>query len=168
MNGRRTVAHPSGTVAVALEVRPRSLPTTGSRPSLVLEVAVLATSRPPPCSAPAGARSPSRSTSPTACPGFSVVGLPDEVCRESRDRVRAALLSSGLAWPQRRITVNLAPSGMRKGGAGLDLPIAVGVLVASEVVPAGGHRGPGLRRRARPRRLGAARARHGAARRRAR
>jgi magnesium chelatase family protein len=69
-------------------------------------------------------------------PGFSVVGLPDEVCREARDRVRAALLSSDVGWPNRRVTVNLAPSGMRKGGAGLDLPIAVGLLVAMEVVPA--------------------------------
>ena len=69
-------------------------------------------------------------------PGFSVVGLPDAVCREARDRVRAALLSSEVAWPNRRVTVNLAPSGMRKGGAGLDLPIAVGLLVATEVVPA--------------------------------
>lgn len=69
-------------------------------------------------------------------PGFTIVGLPDEACRESRDRVRAALLSSGLPWPQKRITVNLAPSGVRKGGAGLDLPIAVGVLAASEAVPA--------------------------------
>ncbi len=64
-------------------------------------------------------------------PGFTVVGLPDAAVRESRDRVRAALLSSGLNWPLRRVTVNLAPSGMRKGGAGLDLPIAIGVLVAS-------------------------------------
>ena len=64
-------------------------------------------------------------------PGFTVVGLPDASCRESRDRVRAALLSSGLAWPLRRITVNLAPSSLRKGGAGLDLPIAIGLLVAS-------------------------------------
>lgn len=64
-------------------------------------------------------------------PGFTVVGLPDAAVRESRDRVRAALLSSGLPWPLRRVTVNLAPSGMRKGGAGLDLPIAVGLLVAS-------------------------------------
>jgi magnesium chelatase family protein len=69
-------------------------------------------------------------------PTFSVVGLPDEVCREARDRVRAAFLSSGLPWPSRRITVNLAPSGLRKGGAGLDLPIAVGLLVATEQVPA--------------------------------
>ncbi len=67
-------------------------------------------------------------------PGFTVVGLPDAAVRESRDRVRAALVSSGLPWPRRRITVNLAPSGVRKGGAGLDLPIAVGVLVASGVL----------------------------------
>ena len=73
----------------------------------------------------------------TGLPGFTIVGLPDEACRESHDRVRAALLSSGLPWPQQRVTVNLAPSAMRKGGSGLDLPIAVGVLVASEVVPAG-------------------------------
>ncbi len=64
-------------------------------------------------------------------PGFTVVGLPDAAVRESRDRVRAALLSSGLTWPLRRVTVNLAPSGVRKGGAGLDLPIAIGLLVAS-------------------------------------
>jgi magnesium chelatase family protein len=70
-------------------------------------------------------------------PTFTVVGLPDAAVRESRDRVRAALASSGLPWPRRRITVNLAPSGMRKGGAGLDLPIAIGVLVASGVLDAG-------------------------------
>lgn len=65
-------------------------------------------------------------------PGFTVVGSPDAVCREARDRVRAALLSSRLTWPRRRITVNLAPSALRKSGAGLDLPIAIGVLVADE------------------------------------
>ncbi|MGA8680217.1 MAG: magnesium chelatase domain-containing protein, partial [Acidimicrobiales bacterium] len=64
-------------------------------------------------------------------PGFTIVGLPDTACREARDRVRAALLSSGLSWPMRRVTVNLAPSGIRKAGAGLDLPIAIGVLVAT-------------------------------------
>jgi magnesium chelatase family protein len=68
-------------------------------------------------------------------PGFTVVGLPDAAVRESRDRVRAALLSSGLPWPLRRVTVNLAPSGVRKGGAGLDLPIAIGLLVATGEVP---------------------------------
>jgi magnesium chelatase family protein len=64
-------------------------------------------------------------------PGFTIVGLPDAAVRESRDRVRAAILSSGLPWPLRRTVVNLAPSGVRKGGAGLDLPIAVGLLVAA-------------------------------------
>jgi len=67
-------------------------------------------------------------------PGFTIVGQPDEVCRESRDRVRAAFLSRGFAWPNRRITVNLAPSGERKGGAGLDLAIAIAVLVADEQI----------------------------------
>ena len=68
-------------------------------------------------------------------PGFTIVGLPDAPVREARDRVRAALLSSGLPWPVHRITVNLAPSGERKGGAGLDLPIAVGLLVATRQLP---------------------------------
>lgn len=68
-------------------------------------------------------------------PAFQIVGLPDEACRESRDRVRAAVLSSGLAWPTSRVTVNLAPSNQRKGGSGLDLPIAVGFLAASGQLP---------------------------------
>jgi magnesium chelatase family protein len=63
-------------------------------------------------------------------PAFTVVGLPDAAVRESRDRVRAALLSSGLSWPMKRVTVNLAPSGVKKTGPGLDLPIAIGLLVA--------------------------------------
>ncbi len=67
-------------------------------------------------------------------PGFTVVGQPDEVCRESRDRVRAALLSAGLPWPTRRVTVNLAPTGDRKSGACLDLAIAIGLLAAQEIV----------------------------------
>jgi magnesium chelatase family protein len=70
-------------------------------------------------------------------PGFTIVGLPDAAVRESRDRVRATLMSSGLPWPLRRVTVNLAPSGVRKGGAGLDLAIAVGVLVATGQLPPG-------------------------------
>lgn len=68
-------------------------------------------------------------------PGFTVVGLPDAAVRESRDRVRAAISSSGFPWPRHRITINLAPSGTRKGGSGLDVPIAVGVLVADGAVP---------------------------------
>ena len=67
-------------------------------------------------------------------PGYTVVGLPDTACRESRDRVRAALLSSGVAWPMKRVTVNLAPSDLRKSGAGLDLAVAVGLLVASDLL----------------------------------
>ena len=68
-------------------------------------------------------------------PGFTIVGQPDGACRESRDRVRAALLSSGLRWSTKRVTVNLAPSGVRKAGAGLDLAIAVGLLAATEAIP---------------------------------
>ncbi len=67
-------------------------------------------------------------------PGFTVVGLPDASCREARDRVRAAVLSSGLKWPDRKVTVNLAPTHLRKVGPGLDLAIAVAVLAASEQV----------------------------------
>ncbi|HYF46257.1 MAG TPA: YifB family Mg chelatase-like AAA ATPase [Acidimicrobiales bacterium] len=68
-------------------------------------------------------------------PGFTIVGLPDAACREARDRVRAAVTNSGYAFPGRKITVNLAPSWLRKAGSGLDLAIAVGVLAASEQVP---------------------------------
>ncbi|MGH9267215.1 MAG: magnesium chelatase domain-containing protein, partial [Acidimicrobiales bacterium] len=67
-------------------------------------------------------------------PSFSIVGLPDAPCRESRDRVRAAFSSSTLSWPLRRVTVNLAPSGVKKGGVSLDLPIAIGALVATDVL----------------------------------
>ena len=70
-------------------------------------------------------------------PAYSVVGLPDAAGRESRERVRAALLSSGLSWPLKRITVNLAPGGVRKAGSGLELAIAVGLLTADEQLPAG-------------------------------
>lgn len=69
-------------------------------------------------------------------PGFTIVGLPDASCREARDRVRAAIVSSGGTWPLKRITVNLAPGGVPKVGSGLDLPIAVGVLTASGQLPA--------------------------------
>ncbi len=64
-------------------------------------------------------------------PAFTVVGLPDASCREARDRVRAAIASTGLEWPMRRITVNLAPGDLPKAGTGLDLAIATGVLAAS-------------------------------------
>ncbi|MEW6542440.1 MAG: magnesium chelatase domain-containing protein [Nitrospirota bacterium] len=69
-------------------------------------------------------------------PQFSVVGLPDATVKESRDRVRAALKNTGFSFPVKKITVNLAPAGLKKEGSGLDLPIAVGILVAEEVLPA--------------------------------
>jgi magnesium chelatase family protein len=68
-------------------------------------------------------------------PGYTVVGLPDTAGRESRERVRAALLSSGATWPQQRITVNLSPATVRKTGAGLELAIALGLLEATEGLP---------------------------------
>ena len=71
-------------------------------------------------------------------PGFTIVGLPDTACREARDRVRAAITNSGFEFPVRKVTVNLAPSAVRKAGAGLDLAVAVGVLVASDQVPGAG------------------------------
>ena len=67
-------------------------------------------------------------------PGFAIVGLPDASCREARDRVRAALQSSGHDWPQRKITVNLAPSDLKKSGPSLDLAIAIGILGAVDKI----------------------------------
>ncbi len=65
-------------------------------------------------------------------PSLTVVGLPDAAVRESRERVRSAIKNSGLIYPGKRITVNLAPADIRKEGPAYDLPIAVGVLIASE------------------------------------
>lgn len=69
---------------------------------------------------------------------FEIVGLPDAAVRESRERVRSALKNSGFEFPIRRITVNLAPADVKKEGPYLDLPIAVGILVATGQIPAGG------------------------------
>lgn len=77
-------------------------------------------------------------------PGYTVVGLPDTAVRESRERVRAALLSSNFSWPLKRVTVNLAPSALRKSGAGLDLPFALGVMLAAEELPANALEGVGV------------------------
>lgn len=63
-------------------------------------------------------------------PSTSFVGLPDTAVREAKDRVRAALLSSGLEWPNRRVTINLAPADIPKLGSSYDLAIALGILVA--------------------------------------
>lgn len=69
-------------------------------------------------------------------PGFSIVGMPETAVRESKDRVRAALLSSGFKFPLERITVSLGPADMRKTGGRFDLAIALGILAASNQVPA--------------------------------
>lgn len=77
-------------------------------------------------------------------PRVDVVGLPEAAVRESIARIRGAIAASGLAFPDRRVTVNLAPAELRKSGAGLDLPIAVGVLAATGVVSAESLRGRGF------------------------
>src|SRR5690349_6087610 len=68
-------------------------------------------------------------------PGYTVVGLPDASVRESRDRVRGAIRNSGFEYPCAHITVNLAPADMHKVGSSFDLPIALGVLAATGVLP---------------------------------
>jgi magnesium chelatase family protein len=68
-------------------------------------------------------------------PRFDVVGLPDAAVNEARQRVRAAIRNSGLYFPDKRITANLAPADLKKEGPAYDLPIAVGILAASEQVP---------------------------------
>ena len=77
-------------------------------------------------------------------PRVDIVGLPEAAVRESASRVRAALAAHSERFPDRRITVNLAPAAMRKSGAGLDLPIAVGILAAEAQVPAQALRHVGL------------------------
>ena len=74
-------------------------------------------------------------TSP-GLPVFSIVGLPDKAVAESRERVRSALGAMGLALPTKRITVNLAPADLLKEGSHFDLPIALGLLAAMDVLPA--------------------------------
>jgi magnesium chelatase family protein len=64
-------------------------------------------------------------------PGFSIVGLPEGAVRESKDRVRSALINSQFKFPKGRITVSLAPANLPKSGGRYDLPIAIGLLLAS-------------------------------------
>jgi magnesium chelatase family protein len=71
----------------------------------------------------------------TGLPAFTIVGRGDAAVRESRERVHAAVLNAGFAFPQRRITVNLAPAHLRKVGPGFDLATACGLLAASEQLP---------------------------------
>lgn len=68
-------------------------------------------------------------------PAFNIVGLPETSVRESRERVRAALLQSGLDFPNRRITVNLAPADLPKESGRFDLPIAIGIAAAAGLIP---------------------------------
>lgn len=68
-------------------------------------------------------------------PTFSTVGLPDGAVRENKDRVKAAISNCGYEFPNRKITVNLAPAGVKKEGAGFDLPTAIGILTATEIIP---------------------------------
>ncbi|WP_108652522.1 YifB family Mg chelatase-like AAA ATPase [Dongshaea marina] len=69
-------------------------------------------------------------------PGFAIVGLPEASVREARDRVRSALLNSGFTFPSQKITVNLAPADLPKQGGRYDLAVALGILAASEQIPA--------------------------------
>lgn len=69
-------------------------------------------------------------------PGFSIVGLPEAAVREAKDRVRAAIVTSGYPFPQRRITCNLAPADLPKDGGRFDLAIALGILAAAGEIPA--------------------------------
>ncbi len=69
-------------------------------------------------------------------PSVVVVGLPDSAVKESAARVKSAGINSGYPFPSRRMTVNLAPAGLKKEGSGFDLPIAVGMLSALEFLPA--------------------------------
>jgi len=68
-------------------------------------------------------------------PAFAIVGLPDKAVSEARERVRSALIASGLALPARRITVNLAPADVPKEGSHYDLPIALGLMAAIGAIP---------------------------------
>lgn len=67
-------------------------------------------------------------------PGFTMVGLPDNAVKESRERVQTAIKNSGYEFPIKRITINLAPADIRKEGSSFDLPIAIGILAASGLV----------------------------------
>lgn len=69
-------------------------------------------------------------------PAFDIVGLPDSAVKESRERVRTAIKNTGLSFPTKRITVNLAPADTKKEGASFDLPIAAGILTAMGTLPA--------------------------------
>ena len=68
-------------------------------------------------------------------PTFTTVGLPETAVKESKERVKSAINNSGYSFPDDKITVNLAPADIKKEGTGFDLPIALGILVASGIIP---------------------------------
>ena len=69
-------------------------------------------------------------------PQFATVGLPEGAVKESKDRIKSAIKNSGYDFPTRRITINLAPADIRKDGTAFDLPMAIGLLTATGVIPA--------------------------------
>src|SRR5580700_8449005 len=72
---------------------------------------------------------------PGANRDFVTVGMPDTAVRESRERIKSALLNSGFGYPNKSVTINLAPANVRKEGAGFDLPMSLGILGAMGVFP---------------------------------
>jgi magnesium chelatase family protein len=68
-------------------------------------------------------------------PGYVLLGLPDAALNEAKDRVRAALVNSGEAWPNKKVTVSLSPAWLPKSGSGFDLPIAIALLMAQGLIP---------------------------------
>ena len=70
-------------------------------------------------------------------PAFQLVGLPETTVKESRDRVRSAMINAGFEFPNKRITVNMAPADLPKGGGRFDLAIAIGIICASQTLGAG-------------------------------
>ena len=71
---------------------------------------------------------------PQGLPSFNIVGLPDTAVKESIKRVKKAIVNSGFKFPDHKITVNLAPAGIKKEGPSFDLPIAIGILAATEQI----------------------------------
>src|SRR6516164_1474913 len=71
---------------------------------------------------------------PSSNRDFITVGMPDTAVRESRERIKSAMINSGFGYPSKTVTINLAPANVRKEGAGFDLPVAMGILGAMGVV----------------------------------
>ena len=91
------------------------------------------------CRAPLGVKAPLVNVEvhlANGLPAFNIVGLPETEVKESKDRVRAAIQNANFEFPARRITINLAPADLPKEGGRFDLPIAIGILAASQQVPA--------------------------------